>query len=158
MDQTYTVQYQSDRELPEIMELLERDLSEPYSVFTYRFFIHNWPDLTLLCRETGSNKLVGVIICKLESHRGKSRRGYIGMLAVDTQYRKLGLGSALVCQAVEKMKMSDADEIVLETELSNRGALALYERLGFVRDKKLIRYYLNGVDAYRLKLYLNNSF
>jgi ribosomal protein S18 acetylase RimI-like enzyme len=46
-----------------------------------------------------------------------------------------------------------ADEIVLETECHNRGALHLYEQLGFVRDKRLYRYYLNGVDAYRLKLW-----
>ena len=28
------------------------------------------------------------------------------------------------------------------------------QALGFVRDKRLSRYYLNGVDAYRLKLLL----
>ena len=28
----------------------------------------------------------------------------------------------------------------------------LYEKLGFLRDKRLQRYYLNGVDAFRLKL------
>jgi ribosomal protein S18 acetylase RimI-like enzyme len=32
-------------------------------------------------------------------------------------------------------------------------ALRLYEQLGFVRDKRLYRYYLNGVDAFRLKLW-----
>lgn len=46
------------------------------------------------------------------------------------------------------------DEVVLETEESNRGARRLYENLGFVRDKKLPKYYLNGGDAFRLKLWL----
>lgn len=32
--------------------------------------------------------------------------------------------------------------------------MKLYENLGFVRDKRLFRYYLNGVDALRLKLWL----
>ncbi len=45
-------------------------------------------------------------------------------------------------------------QIVLETEENNTAALALYERLGFVRDKRLHKYYLNGHDAYRLKLWL----
>ena len=45
-------------------------------------------------------------------------------------------------------------QVVLETEVSNTGALRLYENLGFVRDKRLFRYYLNGVDALRLKLWL----
>lgn len=40
-------------------------------------------------------------------------------------------------------------QIVLETEASNAPALALYESLGFVRDKCLVMYYLNGGDAFR---------
>ncbi|PRD28819.1 UNVERIFIED_CONTAM: N-alpha-acetyltransferase 30 [Trichonephila clavipes] len=45
-------------------------------------------------------------------------------------------------------------QVVLETEITNKPALKLYENLGFVRDKRLFRYYLNGVDALRLKLWL----
>lgn len=45
-------------------------------------------------------------------------------------------------------------QVVLETEITNKAALNLYENLGFVRDKRLFRYYLNGVDALRLKLWL----
>lgn len=47
-------------------------------------------------------------------------------------------------------------QVVLETEVTNRAALCLYENLGFVRDKYLHQYYLNGVDAYRLKLWLRD--
>ncbi len=35
--------------------------------------------------------------------------------------------------------------MVLETEVTNLGALRLYEGLGFTRDKLLAKYYLNGV-------------
>ena len=45
-------------------------------------------------------------------------------------------------------------QVVLETEVTNKAALSLYENLGFVRDRYLHQYYLNGVDAYRLKLWL----
>jgi peptide alpha-N-acetyltransferase len=44
-------------------------------------------------------------------------------------------------------------QVVLETEITNKGALSLYEKMGFARDKRLGKYYLNGVDAYRLKLW-----
>jgi peptide alpha-N-acetyltransferase len=47
-----------------------------------------------------------------------------------------------------------AQEIVLETEGINKAALALYESLGFVRDKRIHAYYLNGEDAFRLKLWI----
>lgn len=45
-------------------------------------------------------------------------------------------------------------QVVLETEVTNSDALRLYSNLGFIREKRLFRYYLNGVDAYRLKLFL----
>lgn len=46
-------------------------------------------------------------------------------------------------------------QVTLEAETVNVGAVRLYEKLGFVRDKKLPRYYLKGTDAWRLKLWLD---
>ncbi|PVD26574.1 hypothetical protein C0Q70_14251 [Pomacea canaliculata] len=63
-------------------------------------------------------------------------------------------GSSLVTKAIRAMIADDCDEVVLETEITNKAALRLYENLGFIRDKRLFRYYLNGVDALRLKLWL----
>ncbi|KAF9903394.1 N-alpha-acetyltransferase 30A [Linnemannia zychae] len=74
------------------------------------------------------------------------------MLAVSREYRKRKIGSTLVLMAIEAMKSAGADEIVLETEYTNQSAIALYQQMGFIKDKRLYRYYLNGVDAFRLKL------
>lgn len=41
-------QYESELQLPSIIHLIENDLSEPYSIYTYRYFIHNWPNLCFL--------------------------------------------------------------------------------------------------------------
>lgn len=41
-------EYNSELQLPDIIHLIENDLSEPYSVYTYRYFIHNWPNLCFL--------------------------------------------------------------------------------------------------------------
>ncbi|CAH0560190.1 unnamed protein product [Brassicogethes aeneus] len=146
------IQYESELQMPMIMKIIQKDLSEPYSIYTYRYFIHNWPKLCFLamCGE----KCVGAIVCKLDTHRKVIKRGYIAMLAVDKDYRKKRIGSKLVELAIEEMIRGDADEVVLETEVTNKSALQLYEKLGFVRDKRLFRYYLNGVDALRLKLWL----
>ena len=43
-------------------------------------------------------------------------------------------------RAVEEMTTKAADEVVLEAETNNHGALALYQNLGFIRDKRLHRY------------------
>lgn len=76
------------------------------------------------------------------------------MLAVSSSHRGRGVASQLVKKAIEAMRERNADEVVLETEESNVPAMKLYERLGFVRSKKLHRYYLNGNSAYRLVLHL----
>lgn len=40
--------YDSELQMPDIMRLITKDLSEPYSIYTYRYFIHNWPKLCFL--------------------------------------------------------------------------------------------------------------
>ncbi|KAI4802069.1 hypothetical protein KUCAC02_019928, partial [Chaenocephalus aceratus] len=100
------------------------------------------------------SRCVGAIVCKLDMHKKMFRRGYIAMLAVDSKHRRKSIGTNLVKKAIYAMVEGDCDEVVLETEITNKSALKLYENLGFVRDKRLFRYYLNGVDALRLKLWL----
>ncbi|KAJ8288807.1 hypothetical protein COCON_G00014660 [Conger conger] len=146
------VRYESELQMPDIMRLITKDLSEPYSIYTYRYFIHNWPQLCFLAMV--QQECVGAIVCKLDMHKKMFRRGYIAMLAVDSKYRRKGIGTNLVKKAIYAMVEGDCDEVVLETEITNKSALKLYENLGFVRDKRLFRYYLNGVDALRLKLWL----
>ena len=42
--------------------------------------------------------------------------------------------------AIETMTSSgDLDEVALEAEVTNQGALSLYTKLGFIRDKRLAR-------------------
>ena len=53
------------------------------------------------------------------------------------------------------MREMGADEVILETEITNTAALRLYESIGFLRDKRLASYYLNGNDAFKLKLMFN---
>ncbi len=33
----------------------------------------------------------------------------------------------------------------------------MYTRLGFVKEDKMVKYYLNGGDAYRLKLWVDRT-
>jgi peptide alpha-N-acetyltransferase len=43
-------------------------------------------------------------------------------------------------------------QVSLEVEYNNAAALRLYSNLGFFRTKLLAKYYLNGSDAYRMRL------
>ena len=55
------------------------------------------------------------------------------------------------------MLLADTTQIALETEVTNTGAMRLYERLGFLRSKRLHRYCLNGNAAFRFLLYIKES-
>ncbi|EDN08971.1 conserved hypothetical protein [Histoplasma mississippiense (nom. inval.)] len=135
------IQYESDKEneyVSAMRQLISKDLSEPYNIYVYRYFLYQWGDLCYMAMD-GKDNLIGVVISKLEPHRGGPLRGYIAMLAVREEYRGQGIATTLV---------------VLETETSNTAAMKLYERLGFLRSKRLHRYYLNGNSAFRLVLYL----
>jgi peptide alpha-N-acetyltransferase len=145
------------------MALIDNELSEPYSIFTYRYFVRQWPQLTWIAYAgdlgdadpaTGASEAVGVIVAKADAHRGGPVRGYIAMLTVSPAARGAGVGSELVRRCVGACAAAGCREVALEAEATNAGALRLYGQLGFLRDKRLQRYYLNGNDAYRLKLRL----
>ncbi|KAH0565319.1 N-alpha-acetyltransferase 30 [Trichoglossum hirsutum] len=153
------VQYDSCKEdiyLEAIRQIISKDLSEPYSIYVYRYFLYQWGDLCFMALDKDDN-LIGVVVSKLERHRGGPMRGYIAMLAVKEECRGKGIATKLVRMAIDAMIERDADEVALETEITNTAAMKLYERLGFLRSKRLHRYYLNGNTAFRLMLYLKEG-
>jgi len=129
----------------------------------------------------GTGTPVGCVVCKIDdiessedevpschliseempgvgSSMGKTtiqRVGYLGMLAVDKNYRGTGIGKSLSIRALERMRRSGCSSVVLETEACNDVAIRLYERLGFIREERLAKYYLNWGDAYRLRLWFS---
>lgn len=57
------------------------------------------------------DEMIGVIVCKLEPHRGGPLRGYIAMLATRESHRGQGIAGKLVRLAIDKMIEKDADEV-----------------------------------------------
>ncbi|CAE6477795.1 hypothetical protein ACGC1H_005826 [Rhizoctonia solani] len=142
--------YAGETDLPAIMALVQDGLSEPYVIYTYRYFLSSWPHLAFMAHDPESKEPIGAIVCKQDSHRGKAERGYIAMLVVGSTWRKRGIARHLVELSIDAMTANGADEVALETEFDNTPALALYSALGFVREKRLFRFYMNGKDAFRL--------
>ncbi|EKM76244.1 hypothetical protein AGABI1DRAFT_45308 [Agaricus bisporus var. burnettii JB137-S8] len=152
--QIYYRQYSGEADLPRIMALVQSELSEPYVIYTFRYFLHQW---SAYAGDPANSDPIGVIVCKQSLHRNRSNRGYIAMLSVDKNWRKRGIASTLVRNSIDAMKEDGVEEIILETEFDNYAALSLYESLGFIREKRLYRFYLNGKDAFRLVLAVSPS-
>mmetsp|Transcript_25194 Transcript_25194/g.41982 ORF Transcript_25194/g.41982 Transcript_25194/m.41982 type:complete len:202 (+) Transcript_25194:38-643(+) len=153
------VDYKDESMLPDIQRLVSKDLSEPYSVFTYRYFVHNCPRFCICAYDLAANgekTMIATIVCKLEGE-GEAMEGYMAMLAVDKEYRKKGIGRKLSTMVIDRMIEDGCRLVTLETEASNKGALSLYMKLGFVKEEKMVKYYLNSGDAYRLKLWISEE-
>ncbi|KAG8908733.1 N-alpha-acetyltransferase mak3 [Tulasnella sp. 403] len=144
--------YTSEADLPDIMALVQSELSEPYVIFTYRYFLNSWSHLAYIAHTNKSPKPIGVIVSKQEIHKSGTNRGYIAMLSVSKQWRKRGIASQLVRLTIHAMQLNGGEEVTLETEYDNIPALSLYASLGFVREKRLYRFYMSGKDAFRLVL------
>lgn len=117
LPELHYVSYGTEKEspyLPAIRQLISKDLSEPYSIYVYRYFLYQWGELCFMALDPDDN-LIGVIVCKLEPHRGGPMRGYIAMLATREEHRGRGVATTLVKMAVEKMIEQDADEVCLIT-------------------------------------------
>ncbi|GAA5825669.1 hypothetical protein JCM11251_000329 [Rhodosporidiobolus azoricus] len=177
--------YQGEEDMDLIVELVDEELSEPYNLYTYRYFLDDWPHLCFFAY--AGTVPIGVIVCKQEPHSKSSRsvplpgldelgrvrtrllnRGYLAMLSTKKEWRGRGVATHLLRLSLSVMlrppasflaslppdhpSRSPVDEIVLETEADNAAALAFYSKMGFVREKRLYRFYLNGKDAYRLRL------
>ena len=51
LEELQYTQYDPDKEaqyLPAIRELISKDLSEPYSIYVYRYFLYQWGDLCFM--------------------------------------------------------------------------------------------------------------
>lgn len=146
-------QYTCETQLKALTTMIDSELSEPYSIFTYRQFVACHPELCFIVYD--GDKCIGGVMSKVDPNKNGRMRGYIGMLVVDSSYRGQRLGSQLVRLTVKSMYLQGIDICLLETECSNHVALTLYENLGFFRTKLLPRYYMNNADAYRLKFWLS---
>jgi peptide alpha-N-acetyltransferase len=95
-------------------------------VFTYRYFLHRFPDLCILAIPEGSTDPIGCVVGKIDYEEvivngevKKEPTGYIGMLAVQSAYRRQGIGKALVNRVLRRMKEIGCSSVTLETEGKN---------------------------------------
>jgi ribosomal protein S18 acetylase RimI-like enzyme len=76
------------------------------------------------------------------------------LLAVAPEARGLGIGELLVHECIRRLRAEGATQLGLHTATSMRGAMRLYERMGFVRAPEY-DFQPEGTDlvqAYRLRL------
>ena len=81
--------------------------------------------------------------------------GHIHNFAVDTGYRRRGIGKYLLESALQIIEKNGVDEVFLEVSVKNTAALELYKKYHFQVFGVRKRYYSNGDDAYVLRKEMN---
>lgn len=144
-------------DLTQVIDINMACLPEHYPAFFYLNLSESYPEAFLVA-EIPEGKVVGYIMCRVEVGfssfgmlEGFARKGHIISVAVLNDYRRMGVGSALVEGASDALKnLYNCGECYLEVRASNQPAIALYESLGFERVKRMRSYYRDGEDAYTM--------
>ena len=79
------------------------------------------------------------------------------MLSVNKNYRKSGIGSALITKFLEEMLIQNIKQVDLEVRTNNTAAINFYKKHGFDIVETIPKFYQNGEDAYIMNLVLRSN-
>ena len=74
--------------------------------------------------------------------------GYIESIAITESYRRRGLGLLALRFMIKSMMSMGLKEINLHVRIDNKGAMALYEKEGFMRKEIVEKFYKDEEPAY----------
>jgi ribosomal-protein-alanine N-acetyltransferase len=139
------------KDLESVIEINRTCLPENYASFFFIDTFQNCPNAFRVA-EVGT-QMVGYIMCRVE--HGFSdvkrlkfvRKGHIISIAVMPEFRRAGVASELVKQALNALQEMKADECYLEVRETNETAIKLYEKLGFSLARRVPHYYADGAEA-----------
>jgi ribosomal-protein-alanine N-acetyltransferase len=93
------------------------------------------------------HKIIGFVV-GLEVVPGTLK---IPMLAVKKEYRKQGIGSALLNNFLEEAALQNIKQADLEVKKDNKQAIKFYQKHGFEIVETISKFYQNGEDAYIMR-------
>ena len=109
--------------------------ADPWSVSAILYEI-NAPHSICLAAIAPDGSVAGHV-----SMRHIINEGHIGNLAVAKAYRRQGVGALLLEALIQEALRLEMIGLTLEVRVSNQGAIALYEKYGFVTEGYRKNYY-----------------
>ncbi len=139
-----------------IRELGEGDLEAAYRLDQACFepeIAYDRAEMRWLMRRPGAFGLAVDEKGSLMAFAIAERRGKVGHLVtidIAPGARRRGLGRRLFDETSRRLRGEGAEEIRLEVDVRNAGAIRFYESLGFERTRTLKSYYGRGLDGYEM--------
>lgn len=98
------------------------------------------PDIDLVA-VAPDGRLAAFCICWLNPDLGGTARGQVEPMGVHPDFRKLGLGQAILTENLRRLVQHGAEQLFVETDSYRGPALELYESVGFqvIRDVWIYR-------------------
>lgn len=127
-------------DLPQVIAIERRAFPSPWSLAMFVLELSKPSGVCLAARRDGT--LVGYLICSRYEDAW-----HIMNIAIEPALLRRGIATALLRELLERRLGEDA-RVTLEVRPSNRGAISLYERFGFLPAGTRRRYYQDtGEDA-----------
>ena len=120
----------------QVAELEKLCFSDPWSEKSVASELENELSLWLIAEENG------VVLGYVGSQTVLDETDMMNV-AVHPDRRRLGIAAALITELVSQLKKRGSRCLKLEVRVSNEGAIALYETLGFVKLGLRKNYYRN---------------
>ena len=102
-------------------------------------------DLSLWTVAWAGDEVVGSVIARIyptDNAASGVRRAWLDRVSVRRPWRRMGVASALIAASLRELRARDMEIAALGVDSDNpTGALGLYERLGFRRDKTSAAYH-----------------
>lgn len=126
-------------DIPEVIRLAELGGLSRWSAADYKAELGRDDAILLKVSDAVNDSIDGFIVMRLimssntsQSDIAQSPHAEILNITVRQGYRKKGLGSALICEAILASSSVRPDTVWLEVRCSNVAAIAFYEKLGFI--------------------------
>jgi diaminopimelate decarboxylase len=113
-------------------------VTSPVHVYRARFR-RSWTDREAQIVAVESGRVVGHVYVQRELHPVTRHVATLG-IAVAADRRSLGIGSALMAEAIRWGRSVGVEKLMLSVYPTNAAAIALYRRFGFVDEGRLVRH------------------
>jgi len=140
MEKKFRVSKVESSLLPQVFEIERLCFTSPFPESYIRSLAESGSDSFLVAIE--ENRVVGYVSALVH---GKD--AHVASIAVLKDYRRRGIGSALMSELIKSLKLRRIRIVSLEVRKSNISAIRFYEILGFERIGLIQSYYENGEDA-----------
>lgn len=133
----------------EMIYQLDQSLFPPLIAFSLESFYFALIDPTCDTIVAEQNRRVTGFIMLAGDRR---KAGTIVTIDVATDCQNMGIGTALMNEAVASAKRKGFNAVYLQVAVSNETAIRFYNKYGFTPLRILKKYYLDKTDAWEMKL------